>query len=144
MKMEIYTIKPDQDEIVNMVLINILSKIFGFPQEALRYYKKTWNIERIYHGACSSEHAFLMAWDKNKIFGILLGSTPEGGVVTIIWLFVLPEHQRKGIGSKLFKEACHRYRQIGCHKIKLTVPNKEIIKFYKKQEMKVEGFHPNR
>ena len=47
------------------------------------------------------------------------------------------------VGKALFAEAVKAYREKGAHKIKLTVPQEETVRFYEKQGMELEGVHRN-
>ena len=99
--------------------------------------------DAIKNAAAANRHVVLTGWFETELAGVLLGSSPEGGVATIIWLMVDRRYQRRGFGSTLFKYACRLYREMGCHKIKLTVSQKNTIRFYEIQGMQVEGFHKN-
>ncbi|MEO9967590.1 MAG: GNAT family N-acetyltransferase [Reichenbachiella sp.] len=112
-----------------------------FPKEALAYYDSVYSQKQIELNL--DRLLILIVKEKNDIQGLLLGSSPEGGVGTIIWLLVKPTVQKSGLGALLFESAMDEYRQRGCHKVKLTVPKKEVVSFYEKQGMKLEGFHPN-
>ena len=114
----------------------------GFSRTALEQYNQRWTAETIASAAQRKECILLAAKESGEIVGLVLGAPPEGGVATIIWLLVAPDHIRKGIGRMLFLEACHRYRSIECHKVKLTTTSRKAVGFYKTQGMHVEGYHP--
>ena len=113
----------------------------GFPKVALRHYWAIWSVEKIKREARSKQSVFLVARRQEEPVGLLLGTAPEGGVGSIIWLLVVPQLRSQGIGSRLFLQACESYHKLGCHKVKLTVPGKCAVTFYEKQGMKAEGIH---
>jgi len=142
MSVKISLIRPEEAGVVHQRLISLLEEGIGFPEKALCYYRENWTVDIITQRARNTQQVSLAAREqKEEIVGLLLGVPAEGGVATIVWVLVAPEFQRQGIGSKMFREACRCYRGMECHKIKLTVPNKQTVRFYEKQGMQVEGFH---
>jgi ribosomal protein S18 acetylase RimI-like enzyme len=115
----------------------------GFPPEALDHYWEDWSVDAIQRRARNPNQVLLAARLGGELAGLLLGSVPEGGVATVVWLLVAEEFRRRGVGGGLFREACRRYRDMGCHKLRLTVPDRQTVRFYEKQGMRVEGFHPD-
>jgi ribosomal protein S18 acetylase RimI-like enzyme len=110
-----------------------------YPSEGIEYFKKGFFEIQDKKG---SPAAFIVR-KEGKVTGICVGAPPEGGVGTMIWLVVAPQFRTQGIGKALFDHLCGYYRGLGCHKIKLTAPNKEAIKFYQGRGMTVEGEHPS-
>lgn len=143
MSIAISPIQPGQAETVRNLLIKISTESFDFPGEALQSYWQAWTVETIGRCAQNARQVLLAVWDGTEPVGLLLGTPPEGGVATIIWMLVAGKYRSQGIGGRMFKEACTRYKAIDCHKVKLTVPTEAAKKFYEKQGMVVEGFHPN-
>ena len=121
----------------------MLDPALGFPQEAIHHYQDGWTEEQIRQKAADPRQILLMATDSDAPIGLLLGTAPEGGVATIIWLLVDSDSRRQGIGGLLFREACREYKSMGCHKLKLTAPTKQAVAFYTKQGMACEGVHPD-
>jgi ribosomal protein S18 acetylase RimI-like enzyme len=68
-------------------------------------------------------------------------SISEAGVGTILWLIVDQNYRNKGIGTNLFNQITSYYKNIGCHKLKLTAPNQNAVNFYNKLGMGTEGYH---
>lgn len=119
-----------------------LSRLTPFPEKAFIQFDK--RIDNYSFLQKREEEVNLLAInDRNEIIGVLNGTGIEGGVGTIIWLLVSKKEKNKGLGSMMFKKACNLYIELGAHKVKLTVPEKGTTKFYEKQGMKLEGFHPN-
>ncbi len=114
----------------------------GFSRTALEQYNQRWTAETIACAVQRNEGILLAAKESGGIIGLVIGTAPEGGVATIIWLLVAPNHIRKGIGRMLFLEACHLYRSMGCHKVKLTTTSRHAVGFYESQGMRIEGYHP--
>ena len=50
------------------------------------------------------------------------------------WVFVLPEHQRQGIGTALVSHVEHRARELGLRRLRLVTPARAgwAIRFYGK------------
>jgi GNAT superfamily N-acetyltransferase len=138
---EISPVKPSEAHLVWPLLTEIATEELGFPEEALQHYRLTLTDEEIVRWAQSQKHVLIAARKDGKLVGILIGTPPEGGVGTILWLLVTPEYRGEGIGARIFEEACKRYKAIGCHKIKMTAPTKDAVMFYEKQGMQIEGFH---
>ncbi len=108
----------------------------GFPMAALDYYQFLLN-------DFPSQYIFRKVNFKENIVGIGIGTPPQGGVGTILWLIVRPEYRNLKIGTQLFNVLCNEYKALGCHKVKLTATNQTAVDFYKSKGMIVEGFHPS-
>ncbi len=89
-----------------------------------------------------------IAVDDGLFFVALTGDTVVGTVMAgydghrgwIYSLAVLPEHQRKGIGSRLLGHAESRLVDLGCVKINLQIVegNKQVAGFYERHGYQVE------
>ena len=143
MSVEILSLKPIEADTFCDTLYRLSADGLGFSEKALHHYWNIWQRDVIAQAALNQRYVFLAAWQNKKMVGLLLGTPPEGGVGTIIWVLVDQKNQRHGIGKHLLSKAYSHYREMGSHKVKLTVPSKEIIQFYEKQGMEVEGFHKN-
>ncbi len=141
MSVEIRALVPEEVKVFSEKLSSLSGQVPDFPQEALRYFHGLWSEEVLAQALRDSSHLLIAAWVDKEMAGLVLGTSPEGGVGTIIWVLVAGEFQRRGIGKSLFSEACRRYLEMGAHKVKLTVPTRETVAFYEKQGMKIEGFH---
>lgn len=123
-------------------LDTLIKATISLPAPAIEHFTSQWTSERIL--ALMDSWLFLIAkGEHNEIQGLILGTPPEGGVATIIWVLVDPSMHRKGIGAALFQGAVEIYKNQRVHKIKLTVPDKETTRFYEKLGMNVEGIHLN-
>ena len=144
MSVEIESVQPpDADRVRHLLTTLSADSALGFSEEALRHYWAVWTVEAIRQRAVDPRQVLMTARVNGQLAGLLLGTSPEGGVATIIWVLVADEYRRQGVGGRMFMEACHRYRLLGCHKIKLTAPTLQAVAFYEKQGMKREGFHPD-
>lgn len=115
----------------------------GFPAVALEYFRQSFtDAELVRRIRCPGNPVFVVV--KNDcLAGVLIGSLPEGGVGTIIWLIVASGLRSLGFGKTLFEEACKAYSAMGCHKVKLTASTREAVKFYENLGMSIEGQHIN-
>jgi GNAT superfamily N-acetyltransferase len=121
-------------------LKKLIDETIDLPQKAKDSLKNQWNFESI-NRQIGSWLFLVAADDANSINGLILGTSIEGGVGTIVWLLVDRNLQQKGLGTKLFEAAKVWYKLKGAHKIKLTVPDKSTVGFYLKQGMTLEGEH---
>ena len=82
---------------------------------------------------------FLLAIDREQVIGsVLAGYDGHRG-----WLYavaVLKEHQRRGVGSALVREAERRLLELGCVKINLQIQstNASVTEFYRRLGYEVE------
>lgn len=112
-----------------------------FTKEAMDAYRANWQPERFASRLANERELILVAWDNNHPVGLIAGTSPEGGVGTIIWLITDKNHRGKQIGTRLLDAGRQHYHQFQCHKIKLTAPSEEARDFYLKNGMLQEGFH---
>lgn len=140
-KIIIQPISSKQD--VWKLISDIARKELHFSSPMLRYFRNLFSNDIICHKLAHNTLIGYSAAMNNQLAGCLLGTFPEGGVGTIIWLIVDSPFQSLGIGRKLFRKVYDVYKKLGCHKIKLTTNNEKSISFYEKCGMTVEGFHPH-
>lgn len=122
----------------------LVQQSFPFwPVEVTASYLDQWNNDDLKKIASDKNRVFLCSYssEENPV-GIILGAAPEAGVATIIWLLVDEPYRGKKIGTTLFKDACNFYKNLGCHKLKLTAPTSEAKDYYISLGMQEEGFHP--
>jgi GNAT superfamily N-acetyltransferase len=121
------------------LLEELVYSTIQLPEAALKNYVEQWTPERV--SKVYNQWVFLIAYSGKHPVGLILGTPPEGGVGTIIWVLVDAGTQGKGIGRLLFEKACDEYRKKGSHKVKLTVPDEKTVRFYEKVGMTLEGVH---
>lgn len=112
-----------------------------FPREALEYYSLQWTPTQLTKRLENQSGLILCAWQNTQIVGLIAGSPIEGGVGTIIWLMVDPKYQNNKIGSQLLTKTKEYYKNVGAHKIKLTVHDEKAIKFYLREGFYQEALH---
>lgn len=126
--------EPHQHALLADFFAHALQENFNyFPKAAQDFYLAiNWQTQR---------GLLTCAWQAEKIIGFVLGTLPEGGVGTIIWLIVDKQFQSKGIGKLLLDQAKTYYRNLGAHKIKLTVQSEKAIQFYLREGFEKEALH---
>lgn len=110
-----------------------------FPDRALAYFRETLVGEELERRVREPNVPFFLARIGSELVGVAVGAKPEGGVGTIVWLIVSPDHRGEGIGTRLFAEIAETYRSLGCHKMKLTASTVQARTFYERMGMNVEG-----
>lgn len=141
MKIELEIIEPQTAEGIWPLISEVVAKDLSFPSKALEHFRQTFTDEELYKRIKCPNTPIFIASNNGRPAGVLLGSSPEGGIGTIIWLIVSNETRGLGLGKGLFKQACKAYKSMGCHKIKLTATTLDAVKFYEKLGMSVEGRH---
>jgi len=135
--------KRDEAEAVCTLIKQILVTSFpSFPQEAVKNYLKPWTPDIVMSRLEHDHDVLIAAIIGDEIVGLVSGTAPEGGVGTIIWLLVDARWRGHKVGRALYEAACHAYRELGAHKMKLTAPSEEAKRFYESCGMRVEGYHP--
>ena len=80
--------------------------------------------------------------DEGNIIGGILGGTYWGWMyIDILW--VKENHRKKGIGSKLLREAEKEAIRRGCHHVHLDTMSWQAPEFYKKHGYEVIGMLPD-
>jgi len=79
--------------------------------------------------ALSASHSLLTAWDGAKLVG--LGNAISDGYLVVYYphLLVLPEYQRRGIGTRLMQRLMARYSGFHQH---MLVADGLALEFYRK------------
>lgn len=100
----------------------------------------SWHsVENLTRQLSVADTSFLVAEHDGAIAGHVYANAQKAPVLTIARLYVLPGHQRLGIGKRLMAEAVRRHP--GCNVVHLVVEtgNTKGLAFYKR-----EGFAPVR
>ena len=104
-KLEVFTLSIEDLELP-LSTVKLLKSVSSF-------YKDTDNREAIMRVYKNNPNLFLIAEDKGKIVGSVLGQ--GDGRIGFVWsLAVLPNEQGKGIGKKLMIEIESRLKKMGC------------------------------
>jgi len=105
------------------------------PLEVIRKVTSLWHSPDTLFAEIKNERVFFNVAknEQGEIIGLLTAGRPSEEVIYIARLYVLPGHQRKGIGAKLL-DACVRYFS-GFQTLRLEVEaqNEKGMAFYRKQ-----------
>ena len=116
---------------------NPTKKEIDFVREALMKF----NTDRVGNDGHSPINFIEYDTNGNIIAGILGGTYWGWMYVDILW--VHENHRRKGIGTKLLKEAEKEATVRGCHHVHLDTMSWQAPKFYKKHGYEVIGILPD-
>src|ERR1700674_3308892 len=142
---EIVCRRPSADEaetLCSLIRQILITSFPGFPREAVKDYLKPWTPADVVSRLEGGHDILIAAFAGDEVVGLVSGTPPEGGVGTIIWLLVDGAWSGRKAGRPLNESACHAYRDLGAHKMKLTAPSEEAKRFYESCGMRVEGYHP--
>ncbi len=114
-----------------------------FPPEAINDYLKPWTPDHVRSRLERGHDILVAAYADDELIGLASGTAPEAGVGTIVWLLIDGAWRDRKAGRALYGAACHAYRDLGAHKVKLTAPSERAKRFYEACGMRVEGFHSN-
>lgn len=90
------------------------------------YLERTGILEKAY----ANSLCVLGAYDSARLVGIIRAVGDGQTIVFVQDIIVLPEHQRKGIGTKLLKAVVEKYKDV--YQIELLTDNTEKTKaFYR-------------
>jgi GNAT superfamily N-acetyltransferase len=81
------------------------------------------------HKALLSAHSLITAWDGHNLVG--LGNAISDGYLVVYYphLLVLPEYQRRGIGTEIMRRLIARYEGFHQH---MLVADGRALEFYRK------------
>ena len=117
--------------------INPTEKEIKYIRDSLNQY----NNERV--GEDGHTPLYIIEYDENgNSIGGILGGTYWGWMyVDILW--VHENHRKKGIGSRLLREAEQEAVRRGCHHVHLDTMSWQAPEFYKKHGYEVIGILPD-
>jgi ribosomal protein S18 acetylase RimI-like enzyme len=86
-----------------------------------------------------NDDLFFVAEENNNVIGTIIAGF-DGHRGWLYSLAVLPQYQRKGVGSLLVNKAITELKKLGCMKVNLqiNVDNREVVTFYKKMSFHIE------
>jgi len=102
------------------------------PQSVIQTAINTWQSQENLLRGLMNPRAFYSGWlEDGKLVGMVSAGRTDGNIIKIYQLYVLPSHQRRGIGSKLMNAAIKHF---GARKVVLEVEegNEKGIAFYRK------------
>ena len=85
-----------------------------------------WDISAMQRDLLDADHV-ITAWSGSELIGFA-SALAQGSTVTLSWLFVRPDCQRKGIGKKLVTDLLARF---DCASNASVVANQAAAKFYR-------------
>jgi ribosomal protein S18 acetylase RimI-like enzyme len=96
-------------------------------------------IAKLAEQIAAPDSSFLVAEEKGNIIGHAVGHVRPQHVMMLARLYVLPAHQRRGIGARLLSELVAR--QPGCARIVADVEpdNVKAVSFYRRHGFIVES-----
>jgi ribosomal protein S18 acetylase RimI-like enzyme len=100
----------------------------------------TWHaIAKLAEQIAAPDSSFLVAEEQGRIVGHAVGHVRPHHVMLLARLYVLPAHQRQGIGARLLSELVAR--QPGCARIVAEVEpdNLKAVSFYRRHGFIVES-----
>ena len=122
----------------------ILKEFSVIPEKGQDFHIGNWSKEKFSERILSLKWTIFGAFDEAGVLvGYVIGLPLDGGVGTINWLGVKHAMQRQDIGKTLLGLACRRFKERGCHKVRVHTETKAGKEFYNSVGFKVEGFHPN-
>lgn len=92
----------------------------------VNYTKRPEMLEKAYENSLCIQGAYI----DGKLIGIIRVVGDGHSIIYIQDIIVLPEHQRKGIGSLLLDDVMERYKDV-YQKILLTENEPKTVEFYK-------------
>jgi ribosomal protein S18 acetylase RimI-like enzyme len=101
---------------------------------------RAWHaIEKLAEQIAAPDSSFLVAEQRGSIIGHAVGHVRPQHVMMLARLYVLPAHQRRGIGVRLLSELVAR--QPGCMRIVAEVEpdNAKAVSFYRRHGFVVES-----
>jgi ribosomal protein S18 acetylase RimI-like enzyme len=117
--------------------INPTEKEIKYIRDSLNQY----NNERVGEDGHTPLHIIEYDENGNSIGGILGGTYWGWMYVDILW--VHENHRKKGIGSRLLREAEQEAVRRGCHHVHLDTMSWQAPEFYKKHGYEVIGILPD-
>lgn len=77
------------------------------------------SVHRLFIARLRKKRILFVAKINNECVGLIIASH-NANIGIVHWLFVLPQHRSKKIGSSLLRKAEQSMKDLGCHKITLT------------------------
>lgn len=117
------------------------------PPDARAMHAASWTPEALARQIAAADRPLLEAGpapdspDSAAPAGILFGSRPEGGIGTLVWLAVDPQHRGRGIGGALVDGFATWCRAAGCHKLRVFMTEQPLVGFYRRHGFHCAAFH---
>jgi ribosomal protein S18 acetylase RimI-like enzyme len=115
------------------LFIRIIGEGFSYyPNNAKLYILKSWTSSKIALKLATSDRLFLIARENGVALGYLIGKKYQSGLSTILWLGVLNEFRKRGIGRKLVSEWESWSIANSANRLRAATTNPENDSFYSK------------
>lgn len=82
---------------------------------------------------------FAVAWLDGEIVGLITVAERDPLVLHLLRLYVLPEHQRKGIGTALLSSALSRYPAARTVRLEVERRNEQGVSYWQRQHFVAVG-----
>lgn len=86
-----------------------------------------------------ADTSFLLAETEQRIVGHAMAHAQRGSTLLLARLYVLPTHQRRGIGARLLAAAIRRHPQSTTVEVDVEMGNVKGVSFYRRQGFAVAG-----
>ncbi|MDA1079704.1 MAG: GNAT family N-acetyltransferase [bacterium] len=127
----------DVEGIQHVLSTTWLSTYSNLKPETIEQVKARWHSTEFLSKQINNEKFYFpIAVDSEEVVGIATSGTREEEAVDLFRFYVLPEHQGKGIGSKLFVMVEDRYPDAKKVRAYVDVNNQQGIEYYERQGFK--------
>jgi len=110
------------------------------PKETIEEAIANWHsIENLTKNIKNPDIYFAVYKEAGKIVGLVTASKVGKDTLQVFRLYVLPEEQRRGIGSQLFSAAIAHFPKISKVRVEVEEANRKAISFYEKRRFKKVG-----
>jgi len=104
---------------------------------AKKYLREEYTFDLLLNLWSFSPNGFLVAVEKGKIIGFIIGVKTDASTLRILMLAVDKNYRRRGIATSLFKRLQFNFPEVRKITLETRIDNEEAIKFYKKLGFKV-------
>lgn len=105
--------------------------------ETIRQVKENWHsTEFLTKQIENPKFYFPIAILESKVIGIATSAENETGLVDVFRLYILPEHQKQGIGTTLLNKVAENYPKAERLRIYVEENNQNAIAFYERKGFK--------
>lgn len=105
--------------------------------ETIQQVKEKWHsVEFLTQQIKNPKFYFPIAILEGKVVGIATSAENEAGIADVFRLYILPEHQGQGIGTKLLDKVIEHYSQTKQLRVYVEENNLKAIAFYEHKGFK--------
>ena len=139
---EIHKAKPSEVKEIKKVLSDTWKDTYKeiYSPESIAIFTSEWHSpENLLAQMNDSNFYFAVAKVGNKIVGLTTVRKLTDRAVFMYRLYIIPEYQRKGVGSKLMESALETFPKTKTIRLEVEEKNEKGISFYKKQGFREIG-----